>query len=263
MQDVALPALLELDPVDALEGGVDRRVEVVGLFRLGSSFGVDGSIVTSDLNFLRLFPDRPPGLVDLGLIQLRAGTDRERVRERLLAALERDVEILTPEGFVAREVDYWGSTTPIGYVFGFGAIMGLIVGGVIVYQILFADVSEHLAEYATLKAFARDELGVDDLQAWDTAWASERLRKARFDISQEELRPYFPLPKVLGGLFAITPTVRPANRPSPVTMFGAHLACSSTPGSSSSAGSMIFTATVRPSTSRWPPGGRSSRPRTA
>lgn len=130
----------------------DRRVEVVGLFRLGTSFGIDGSLVTSDLNFLRLFPDRPPGLVDLGLIQLRAGADREQVRERLLAALERDVEILTPDAFVAREVDYWGSTTPIGYVFGFGAIMGLIVGGVIVYQILFADVSEHLAEYATLKA---------------------------------------------------------------------------------------------------------------
>ena len=55
-------------------------------------------------------------------------------------------------GFVAREVRYWGSTTPIGYVFGFGALMGLMVGGVVVYQILFADVSEHLAEYATLKA---------------------------------------------------------------------------------------------------------------
>jgi putative ABC transport system permease protein len=130
----------------------DRQVDVVGLFRLGSSFGIDGSLVTSDLNFLRLFPDRLPGLVDLGLIRLRAGADREQVRERLLAALERDVEILTPDAFVAREVDYWGSTTPIGYVFGFGAIMGLIVGGVIVYQILFADVSEHLAEYATLKA---------------------------------------------------------------------------------------------------------------
>jgi putative ABC transport system permease protein len=41
---------------------------------------------------------------------------------------------------------------PIGFVLGFGALMGLVVGGVVVYQILFADVSEHLAEYATLKA---------------------------------------------------------------------------------------------------------------
>lgn len=130
----------------------DRRITVVGLFRLGTSFGVDGSLVTSDLNFRRLFPDRPAGLIDLGLIQLRDGVDPGRVQRRLAAWLERDVEILTRAQFVAREVGYWGSTTPIGYVFGFGAIMGLIVGGVIVYQILFADVSEHLAEYATLKA---------------------------------------------------------------------------------------------------------------
>jgi putative ABC transport system permease protein len=74
------------------------------------------------------------------------------VRERLESSLERDVLVLTRAAFIEREFEYWGSTTPVGYVFGFGAIMGLIVGGVIVYQILFADVSEHLAEYATLKA---------------------------------------------------------------------------------------------------------------
>jgi putative ABC transport system permease protein len=130
----------------------DRRIGVVGLFHLGTSFGISGSLVTSDLNFRRLFPARRPGLVDLGLIELRAGVDPEQARRKLETALERDVQILTRRGFVAREVRYWGSTTPIGYVFGFGALMGLMVGGVVVYQILFADVSEHLAEYATLKA---------------------------------------------------------------------------------------------------------------
>ncbi len=130
----------------------DRRVTVAALFQLGTSFGIDGSLVTSDLNFQRLFPDRPPGLVDLGLITLRAGAQPETVRRKLEAALERDVQLLTRPGFVAREVSYWGSTTPIGYVFGFGALMGFVVGGVVVYQILFADVSEHMAEYATLKA---------------------------------------------------------------------------------------------------------------
>ena len=71
---------------------------------------------------------------------------------RLAAALEDDVVILTREEWIDREGRYWAGTTPIGFVFGFGAIMGLVVGGVIVYQILFADVSQHLAEYATLKA---------------------------------------------------------------------------------------------------------------
>jgi putative ABC transport system permease protein len=130
----------------------DRRVSVGGLFRLGTSFGIDGTLVTSDLNFLRIFPDRAPGVIDLGLIELAPGADLAAVREQLEHALEDDVLVLTRAEFIDREVLYWGSTTPIGFVFGFGAIMGLIVGAVIVYQILFADVSQHLREYATLKA---------------------------------------------------------------------------------------------------------------
>lgn len=129
-----------------------RRITVADLFTLGTSFGIDGSLITSDLNYQRLFPDRPPGFIELGLIRLKNGVRAEAVKRVLSTALERDVLILTREEFIAREVRYWGSTTPIGYVFGFGALMGLIVGSVIVYQILFADVSEHLSEYATLKA---------------------------------------------------------------------------------------------------------------
>jgi putative ABC transport system permease protein len=49
-------------------------------------------------------------------------------------------------------VAYWASATPIGYVFTFGVVMGLVVGAVIVYQILFADISDHVPEYATVKA---------------------------------------------------------------------------------------------------------------
>jgi putative ABC transport system permease protein len=130
----------------------DRRITVAGLFQLGTSFGIDGSLITSDVNFRRIFPDRPVGHIELGLIQLRMGTDAGRTGERLEAFVEGDVRILTREEWIDREGRYWASTTPIGFVFGFGAIMGLVVGGVIVYQILFADVSQHLAEYATLKA---------------------------------------------------------------------------------------------------------------
>jgi putative ABC transport system permease protein len=130
----------------------DRRVSVGGLFELGTSFGIDGTLVTSELNFRRVFPDRAAGAIDLGLVQLAPGADLTDVRVRLERALEDDVLVLTRAAFIEREVRYWGSTTPIGFVFGFGAIMGLIVGAVIVYQILFADVSQHLREYATLKA---------------------------------------------------------------------------------------------------------------
>jgi putative ABC transport system permease protein len=129
-----------------------RRVRVVGLFELGTSFGIDGSLVTSDLNFRRLFPQRAPGLIELGLVHLEAGADPARVRDAVVARIPRDVLVLTRQEFIQREVDYWSRNTPIGYVFGFGVIVGLTVGGIIVYQILFADVSEHVREYATLKA---------------------------------------------------------------------------------------------------------------
>ncbi len=58
-------------------------------------------------------------------------------------------------------------------------------------------------EVEELRAFARAELGLDVLEAWDVAYASERLRKARYDLDDEALKPYFPLPAVLDGAFAL------------------------------------------------------------
>ncbi len=129
-----------------------REVQVVGLFEMGTSFGIDGSLMTSDDNWLRLFPDRSRNSIQLGLLTLTPGADANAVRDRLRAYLPQDVLVLTKADFVNREVAYWNRATPIGYVFAFGAIMGFVVGAIVVYQILFADVSEHLGEYATLRA---------------------------------------------------------------------------------------------------------------
>jgi putative ABC transport system permease protein len=130
----------------------NRQVEIVGTYSLGTSFGIDGSILTSDLNFLRLFTDRAASHVDIGLVFLEPGADVEVVRSSIEAMLPGDVDVLSRDQFIAREIEYWNGATPIGYVFGFGVIMGLIVGMVIVYQILFSDVQDSLREYATLKA---------------------------------------------------------------------------------------------------------------
>ena len=130
----------------------DRRVTVAGLVEIGPSFGIDGTVITSVDNWLRLFPERPRNDIELGLIRLRPGADPVVARDRLRAALPGDVLVLTKADFVARERAYWNGATPIGYVFAFGAIMGLVVGAIIVYQILFADVSEHIKEYGTLRA---------------------------------------------------------------------------------------------------------------
>ena len=130
----------------------DREVDVVGTFTMGTSFGIDGTVITSDDNWLRLFPDRSRNEIQLGLISIADDADANRVRDNLRAYLPDDVLVLTKQDFIARETAYWDGATPIGYVFFFGAVMGFVVGAIIVYQILFADVSEHLNEYATLRA---------------------------------------------------------------------------------------------------------------
>lgn len=62
-------------------------------------------------------------------------------------------------------------------------------------------------EYRELGDFARQQHGVDNLNAWDVGYYSEKLRKQNYDISQEELRAWFPLDKVREGLFAIVETL--------------------------------------------------------
>lgn len=130
-----------------------REIKVEGLFSLGSTFGADGNLITSDLNFLRLFPQRDKGLIDMGAIQLEDNANAEAVLNTLKQQLNGgDVLVLSKEEFVNYERDYWESSTSIGFIFTLGTAMGLVVGTVIVYQILYTDVADHLPEYATLKA---------------------------------------------------------------------------------------------------------------
>ena len=130
----------------------DRRVAVAGMYQVGTSFGLDGGVITSDLNFLRILPTRKKSAIDFGLIKLAPGQDAAELQARIRESVPMDVRVLTRQEFMDLEIQYWNKTTPIGYIFAFGAVMGLIVGLIIVYQILFADVQDHLKEYATLKA---------------------------------------------------------------------------------------------------------------
>ncbi|NJK34411.1 MAG: FtsX-like permease family protein [Oscillatoriales cyanobacterium SM2_2_1] len=235
----------------------NRKITVGGLFELGSSFAADGAIVTSETNFLRIFDNRRPGLINVGLITLNPGSspyrlmlhyiqespvaavflprgslqpdgtrifasysyaglaetdrvdslgnqdivyvgdrrvivDKQQIKKGakldigngrilevredpdkvviaklnlLMTDLEKtndasvdDVRLLTREGFIAFERTYWQRGTAIGFIFSLGTVMGFIVGIVIVYQILYTDVSDHMAEYATLKAMGYSNL---------------------------------------------------------------------------------------------------------
>jgi putative ABC transport system permease protein len=129
-----------------------RKIKVGGLFILGASFGADGNLITSDVNFLRIFPQHQQGLINIGLVRLRPGADASVVAQTLRNYLSKDIKVLTKQEFIDYERNYWASSTAIGFIFTLGTIMGFIVGTVIVYQILYTEVADHLAEYATLKA---------------------------------------------------------------------------------------------------------------
>ena len=60
---------------------------------------------------------------------------------------------------------------------------------------------------AELEAFAKTELGMSELAAWDLAFVSEKLRVARYAFSEQDVKPYFPEPRVLAGLFGVVKTL--------------------------------------------------------
>lgn len=138
-----------------------RPLHVVGTFRLGTDMVNDGNMMMSDRNYLRFFPDRrlrEPELraVEIGLIRLRPGADPARMKRRLQQELgPRGVKVFSKDEFLAREREFWDVRTPIGTIFWLGALLGLVVGAVICYQILSSDIADHIAEYATLKAMGR------------------------------------------------------------------------------------------------------------
>jgi putative ABC transport system permease protein len=133
-------------------GVVGYRVRVGGLFSLGPSFGVDGNLIVSTSTFLRIFQERSIQNIDIGLIKLQPGVNQEEILAKLRANLPKDVRLITREEFIQLEKDYWSLRTPIGFVFNFMVIMGFVVGVIVVYQILYSNISNHLVEYATLKA---------------------------------------------------------------------------------------------------------------
>ena len=131
----------------------NRKLTIEGLFKIGPSFGSDGNLITSDLNLLRILGNqRTKGLIDVGIIKLQPGTNAEEVLKNLKALLPKDVKILSKQELMDFEKSYWNSSTPIGFIFTLGAALGFMVGAAIVYQILYSDISDHMAEYATLKA---------------------------------------------------------------------------------------------------------------
>ena len=63
-----------------------------------------------------------------------------------------EVGVYLKQDFITNEIRFWDRSTPIGYIFLTGTVMGFVVGVIVCFQIIYAEVADHMAEYATLKA---------------------------------------------------------------------------------------------------------------
>ena len=136
-------------------GGVSVRV--VGTFEMGTDFVSDGNVILSDRNLARHCPGRAAGrdplsIVDFGVVQLDDPAKASAVRDQLRDVLPNDVKVWTKQEFIANERRFWDESMGIGFVFKLGKWIGFMVGVIICYQIINADLSDHMAEFATLKA---------------------------------------------------------------------------------------------------------------
>src|SRR5215212_1868253 len=130
-----------------------RTLSVVSTFEIKGGFSADGYLVVSDQTFLRLFPQRVAGTPNLILVSVAPDAVISRTVGRLRATLPAyDSAVWTVAQAIERDQAFQTTQRPVGLVFGFGVVIGILVGIIIVYQVLSTDVAEHLKEYATFKA---------------------------------------------------------------------------------------------------------------
>jgi putative ABC transport system permease protein len=142
----------------SMDVDVERKHAVVrGLFTMGTTLYASANVVMSDEAYFRYRSDLTRNIATIGVISLKPNAEPEQVAERIRALLPPDVRVLTRSAFIAEEQRYWNRRTPVGFVVGAGLLVGMLVGAIVVYQILYSDVNDHLKEYATLKAIGFED----------------------------------------------------------------------------------------------------------
>jgi putative ABC transport system permease protein len=141
-------------PEDLRPGAVvevnEQRLELAGKFEVGTGFGYNGLLLASEATLDRI-GGRMPHRITFGLVKLRPGTDPREVKKRLNEVLP-DAHAFTRDEINAKEAEYWVHETAVGRFFSLGVMVALVVGVIFVYQMMAADIRNHLGEYATIKA---------------------------------------------------------------------------------------------------------------
>jgi len=130
----------------------DRQpMRLSGTFDYGPNFSVDGTLFMSEGSWLSI-GHGDPNLVSYGIVHVGPGVQVMDVQQAVFHATQGEVMAMTPGEMHQAEVAYLNKYAPLGAVFGSGLVIGLIVGVVICYQVLFNEITDQIAQYATLMA---------------------------------------------------------------------------------------------------------------
>jgi putative ABC transport system permease protein len=147
------PVISDLERDGELETELNqRRIHVIGSIDVGISIGNDGNVFCSHNNFMRVFPGRPSGSIDLGLVQLASNTNVIEAKRQIADLLGHEAKVLTRQELIDAEIAFVRKHAPIDFIFGMGTVVGFFIGFVVVYQILYTEVTNHLPQLATMKA---------------------------------------------------------------------------------------------------------------
>jgi putative ABC transport system permease protein len=142
--------------------GLDgHRMTIGGRYTLGTGFLGLGVALVDTANFFRIFPNRAPDQVNLGLVTLRPGVDPDKVVAALRAALPAGTRVFTRGGLTRHEVAYWTTKTATGVIFGSGLVIAFVVGIMILYQTLATQIARQLPQFAMLKAIGYRDRALD------------------------------------------------------------------------------------------------------
>jgi putative ABC transport system permease protein len=134
----------------------DQKAQVVAITNGIRSFTTTPYVFTS-LDRAHAYMGTSPNKVSYFLVHISPATDIAGVRKSLLAELSK-VEVLTPQEFRSRSRDFWLFGTGAGAALFAGAVLGIIVGTVIVAITLYSSTKDHLDEFATLRAMGSSSI---------------------------------------------------------------------------------------------------------
>ena len=141
----------------------DKRLIINSISSIGSTFAADLSLVMSQDNLMHYFPGRSYSKTNLGIVKLKPGYSIQKVLDTLntkLYPVGYNIMAMSIPEISDKEMKFWRENTSLTFIFGIGVIVGFVVSGIILYQILYSDVISHLPEYATLLALGYSNIYV-------------------------------------------------------------------------------------------------------